>query len=361
MTRGPTVAQAVEECGGVGPGFNGLRLICALAVVVSHAFDYTGNSFEPFRWFSGTNRSLGGTAVYVFFLISGFLVTMSYFRSRSIPEFTLRRASRIFPAVFAIVALTALVLGPAMTTKSTQDYFGDREFGQYLWNLLLVGGDSLPGVFGGRAVIGTIWTLRHEVVCYALLALVARRLLARHRGFAVVALLLIGAGWWAVDRQLLMLEPFRVEIAYLLRFIAYFAAGTAIYVFRKAIVLDGRLAVVASLLSILALRFGALHLFFPFLGAYLVAYLGLRCRLSSGPFEHNDYSYGLYLYAATAQVWVIVAVPEYNVWWFNLLVSVPLGFFFAALSWHLVERPALSWVRRSQGLRTTRHALGVTT
>jgi hypothetical protein len=39
VRRGPTVARALEACGGVGPGFNGLRLACAFAVVVSHAFD----------------------------------------------------------------------------------------------------------------------------------------------------------------------------------------------------------------------------------------------------------------------------------------------------------------------------------
>jgi peptidoglycan/LPS O-acetylase OafA/YrhL len=99
-----------------------------------------------------------------------------------------------------------------------------------------------------------------------------------------------------------------------------------------------------------------LHLFFPVLGAYLVAYLGLRRRLSPGPLAHNDYSYGLYLYAATAQMWASFALPAYNVWWFNLLVSVPLGLVCAVASWQLVERPVLAWVRRSQGLPAVRLA-----
>jgi peptidoglycan/LPS O-acetylase OafA/YrhL len=353
LERAPTVAQALEASGGVGPGFNALRLGCAIAVVISHAFDYTGDTFEPFRWFSGTNRSLGGTAVYIFFLISGFLVATSFVRSRSISDYALRRATRILPAVVVLVLITAFVLGPAVTSSTLRGYVGDPQFRTYLWNLVLIGNDTLPGVFNGRGIIGTAWTLRYEVLCYAVLvAIGAAGLLVGRRGFVAFVLAAIVLGWLSVDRPIWLFAPLGIEISYVFRVFAYFAAGMAVYAFRDRIVLDGRVAIVALVLSVLALRFGAFHLFFPLLAAYLVPYVGLRCNLSRGPIRHNDYSYGIYLWGSVVQIALIATIPVYAIWWFNMLAAIPLTFALAILSWHFVEKPALAWGRGSRAAKS---------
>jgi len=212
------------------------------------------------------------------------------------------------------VLLTALLLGPIVTTRTPQSYFGDPLLGSSLWNLLLIGGNALPDAFSGRGIAGTIWTLRYEVVCYALMATIGvTGLMTWRRTFVAFTLAAIVAGWLAVDRQLYVFEPLGIEAAYMLRFLAYFATGMAIYVFRDRIRLDGRMAVAAFVLAVLALRFGAFHLFFPVLAAYLVTYLGLRCKLSLGPIRHNDYSYGIYLWAPVVQLGLIAAAPDHAV------------------------------------------------
>ena len=69
-----------------------------------HAFDLVGRpELEPFRMWSHDQTSLGGTATYIFFFISGLLVTQSLLRSRSIASYARNRALRIFPALVVVV------------------------------------------------------------------------------------------------------------------------------------------------------------------------------------------------------------------------------------------------------------------
>ena len=57
--------------------FDAIRLVAALLVLVSHSFYLTGRSFEPWQQITQFD-TLGGLAVGIFFIISGFLVTASY-------------------------------------------------------------------------------------------------------------------------------------------------------------------------------------------------------------------------------------------------------------------------------------------
>src|SRR5262249_14567840 len=158
--RAPTAGAVLDGFGGVGPGFDALRLGAAVAVLVSHAFDFVGQSpSEPFRVFAGTNISLGGTATYVFFLISGFLVTASLMRTRSVGEFALKRAARILPGLIGVVCVTALLIGPALTIRPLAEYFSDPRFTSYFLNAVLITKPSLPGVLGDTTINGSIWTL----------------------------------------------------------------------------------------------------------------------------------------------------------------------------------------------------------
>ena len=63
--------------------FNLLRVLAAFAVLYSHSYALTDGKglTEPFRAFLG--MSLGGLAVDVFFVVSGFLVCSSLLRRQS--------------------------------------------------------------------------------------------------------------------------------------------------------------------------------------------------------------------------------------------------------------------------------------
>jgi peptidoglycan/LPS O-acetylase OafA/YrhL len=58
----------------------------------------------------------------------------------------------------------------------------------------------------------------------------------------------------------------------------------------------------------------------------------------------HDYSYGIYLYGFMVQQCVANIAPQLS-HVMSLLVAAPLILGCAALSWHFVERPVLTWCR----------------
>ena len=60
----------------------------------------------------------------------------------------------------------------------------------------------------------------------------------------------------------------------------------------------------------------------------------------------GDYSYGIYIYAFPLQgaaIWLFGPMTP----GMNIAISLPITFFFAVLSWHLIEAPALALLRRA--------------
>ncbi|MEO6928213.1 MAG: acyltransferase family protein, partial [Casimicrobiaceae bacterium] len=172
--------------------FDLLRLFAALLVFWFHALAFTGRP-PPFLFSWVTPGPLG---VYIFFLISGYLVSRSWDADPHATRFLMRRALRIFPALVVLVLLTALLLGPALTTLPLRDYFRNVSFRQYFYNIALLMNYGLPGVFADArmpyAVNGSLWSLPVEFTLYLTLLLLG---IARVPRFALVGLVL--AGCWA--------------------------------------------------------------------------------------------------------------------------------------------------------------------
>jgi len=184
------------------------------------------------------------------------------------------------------------------------------------------------------------------VLCYVWLAACGAAGLLRRRWIILVtALVIIPLGWLARGQQWYVFPPFGMALSDAFRLCAYFVAGTLIYLYRDVIPLDRRIAIGAAALMLIFLLYGGFHLFFPILGGYLVVYLGMQPRLGFSLFRTNDYSYGTYAYAFAVQQLVIFCAPAMAVWWFNILLALPLTLLCAALSWHLIEKPALSLVK----------------
>lgn len=336
--------------------FNLLRVLAAFAVLYSHSYALTDGkgAGEPFRALLG--MSLGGIAVDIFFVISGFLVCGSLLSRQSALDFIKGRFYRVFPALVVMVALTVLVLGPWLTSLPVLEYFSDKGVFKYFYkNATLLGGVTykLPGVFESNpyplAVNGSLWTLPEELHMYGyllglwlLLGLAKARRLQAFR----LAVLLICAG--ALGFRLL--EIFRADAGDpTLRLLAMFFAGAAFKVFWRPALLDWRVfalmftAVVAAGFDA-QLFATAMHLFLPYLVLFLAYMPGGRIRA----YNHcGDYSYGLYLYAFPIQQALAALLPGIGVWsmvGFAAMVTLLC----AVLSWHTVEKPALALVRGSK-------------
>ncbi|MCZ7655576.1 MAG: acyltransferase family protein [Rhodocyclaceae bacterium] len=89
--------------------FDLLRLLFAGTVCMVHAYGLSG--FRELAWIASFLST--AVAVKAFFVVSGFLIFMSYERSTSLASYTGKRIRRIYPAYFAVVMLCALGLALA--------------------------------------------------------------------------------------------------------------------------------------------------------------------------------------------------------------------------------------------------------
>ncbi len=336
--------MATERNQGRRNNFDALRIIAALAVLVSHAFPLAQGIRwpQPLEVLSRRQTDLGSVAVLVFFVISGYLITQSFDRGPAAKRFLTARCLRIFPALFVAVMLTAVLLGPAVTSLSTQAYFADPASLSYVLGnaSLLHMRYGLPGVFDKNptpsVVNGSLWTLQYEFLMYlGVLALGKLKLLRPS-----VVLILLAA---------VLVLNWRWVGGYYVSFGAPFVAGAALYLWRDRIPLDGRLAALSAVALVASLLTGGFRLAFMLFGAYLVIYLAMARSVRLPDLaRRGDFSYGVYVFAYPAQQSVSYLLGPSATWYANLLVSLPVVLGLAALSWHCVERPALALKRSTR-------------
>jgi peptidoglycan/LPS O-acetylase OafA/YrhL len=327
--------------------FGLLRLILALAVVVSHAFSVATGRVEDEPWAQTTGFTLGEHAVNGFFAISGFLVTMSYDR-RGWRDYLLARSLRIAPGLIAATLLVSLGLGAAMTRLDLGAYLADPQLHRFITGTLTTfkSAAALPGVFEDNPLpfpMGTVWTLKYETICYlgvvlgGVLGLQGRPRLVLALGIALLAATIL--------REIVAPDgPRRIETA--LRLPLIFLVGGLIYLFRARIPvsLPGLALALVGLvvLSPTPLYKPALYL----VTAWGVLVLALAPALTQRSTEPPaDLSYGVYLYGWPVQQAGQALFPEWGafaLFWPGLAVTLVVAY----LSWILVEEPALGLKRR---------------
>ena len=136
------------------------RFIAALAVVGYHFTVYPydwGWGRPPVEVFGALTKitGYGYLGVYLFFIISGFVITMSV-RGRSVGAFVASRVARLLPAYWVVVVLSAAVFVPLLTGR-----LGFAEIRVAVVNMTML---QVP--FGVPHVDGVYWTLWVELCFY---------------------------------------------------------------------------------------------------------------------------------------------------------------------------------------------------
>jgi peptidoglycan/LPS O-acetylase OafA/YrhL len=305
----PTVASRFDERDNA---ITPLRLILAITVIAFHAWPIGGFGRDPAQVLSGDQAAGGGTlAVLAFFALSGFLLGGSRLRLDPI-AFVWRRALRIVPGYWVCIAATSLAVGA--------QYFGAT------WLIATdVGNVTSPLLTTapyGPQVNAPIWTLWPEVVCYLILAATPSR-------YAVIAAPTLAAFWLAAY-TILPLPDFLLAMTFFI--------GVAMRLLGRFVPLHGALA--AGLLGVFAGAsvLGFYNLAAPLAMSYLAIWAGVRMPLR----WTHDLSYGTYIYAfPIAQVLALIGVQRLGLLPFGIAcvaATLPV----AAVSWFLIERPALS-------------------
>ncbi|MHA1189475.1 MAG: acyltransferase family protein, partial [Alphaproteobacteria bacterium] len=189
--------------------FATVRAIASSTVLFSHAFVATIPGIDTPDYVHVLSFSLGHHAVHIFFLLSGFFLTMSLMAHRDPAGFLIGRILRLYPAVIVGALVAALLVGPVVTTLPLSVYFADPQ----VWLFIVRVGTlfdisaTLPGAFEGNAYPGILfvilWTLRYELVFCAGLALAQKIGLLDNR--RLIAVLLVGAlvlhAWWFANGE----------------------------------------------------------------------------------------------------------------------------------------------------------------
>ena len=344
-----TVAAAFAE---PANNFDALRLLAAMLVLFSHSYPLTGTGPDPVLWLTAGHTDGGAAAVAAFFVISGFLVTRSVL-TRTPADYLRSRLLRILPALAVAAFVQTFVIGLCFTTLPWRSYLQMAGTWDGLRNALVFDiRNTLPGVFAANpyrdVVNGSLWTLPVECAFYLLLPLLALLRVLRP-GVVVGAVALVmaalfpGAAWfhlsWAAQGPFVLWD---VPLYPGLSCLAFFLMGAALWVHRATVPVSGGLAA-CCVLALYASRNSvsagfAFHIVFP----YLVLYLALVRPVGERVLRRvGDVSYGAYVYAFPVQQAVIASYGRPIGAIHLAVVAAPIVLACAALSYHLVERPAL--------------------
>jgi peptidoglycan/LPS O-acetylase OafA/YrhL len=340
---------------------NAWRLTLATGVILWHSFPLTGRhvAFEP------AHQLLGQVFVDGFFAISGFLITGSWLSNPRPRTYFASRGLRILPGLWVCLIITAFVIAPigvAIQGGSAANLLLSRAPIEYVLKncavaqLQLGVGGTPYGIPWPHQWDGSLWTLLWEVLCYIAVAVLGVVGLLNRRWLipAAVALALL----WSALIQLQALSGFGDEppgtdghidpatVALILevlaaRFAVMFLAGALLYQLRH--VIPARWSLVAA--SVVIVLAASLLPNYRVLGAIPLAY----AIIVSGALLHSkrlslraDLSYGMYIYAfPIQQLLVICGLASLNPSVFAIVAAVatlPL----AAMSWFLIEKPAMS-------------------
>jgi peptidoglycan/LPS O-acetylase OafA/YrhL len=181
--------------GAVGPAgpsagrlawLDALRGFAALCVVFDHGSTLVLQSTRDFLYHA---LDLGQYGVFVFFLVSGYIVPASLERKGSTRAFWISRGFRLYPMYLLALVLSALLYVTGYGTIRGAEH--DPATAVASWALML------PNLLTGPNVPNVVWTLSYEMVFYLLLAALFSWRVHRHSGvyatgFAVAACVLGG-------------------------------------------------------------------------------------------------------------------------------------------------------------------------
>jgi len=326
--------------------FDLLRLSLAIIVAIVHLGYLSQNPLL----FNVSQLLSSEIAVESFFVVSGFLIFMSYESCSSIREYALKRVKRIAPGYVTVIIVCAFA-GYFISEREAVEYFG-LDFVKFLFfNLLTLNfvAPTLPGVFdqnAWQAVNGALWTIKIEWMFYAAVPLIAM-MLARFNKIAVLGGIYLlsfacsSVMFWYLE-QSGNTDLFLQLQKQLPGQLVYFVSGALLYYNYSFFKKYANWLLLPSVLLLIAERFGLnITIVYPLLLSICIIYAATILPYLGNFGKFGDLSFGIY-------IWHFPIIQSFVVW--NLFENVAAGvlslmvtlFAVAFLSWHLVEKRFLN-------------------
>ncbi|MCO5947677.1 acyltransferase family protein [Mucilaginibacter flavidus] len=336
--------------------FDLLRLLLAACVLIGHAILIGGYELQdPLALFSKGQTNLPEFGVMGFFALSGYLITASFERCKSLVTFASHRLLRILPAFWVCLLVTGFILAPLIyvlegNPVSNFQFTGPGSATGYVvknsllkirqWGIK----DVLDHARYQASLDGSLWSLYPEMQCYCLTLVAGISGLFNKNKVLYMLFAATIFVFFAINFNFsknfgptfLILSPaFKLYVSYL--------AGTLIYMFPKWLIFDRKGTVFLVVFTLMLVRFGGYNMISPVLVAMtLVNVFGLfKFTL------RYDVSYGVYIYSFPVQQLLFQLFGNHlSVLFFILFsfsVAIPMGF----LSYIFVERPFINFKNKA--------------
>jgi peptidoglycan/LPS O-acetylase OafA/YrhL len=321
-----------------------LRLLFAVAVIFAHSYPLALGlnhpSIEPLTVATHGRLDFGLLALAFFFTTSGYLIAGSWLHRKSAAEFVWRRCRRIFPGYAVAVAFSIVIVATIARAPGRGPWLSLIHEAVAMGPLM--SGRTLQTVPYAGVVNGSIWSIKYELLCYAVL--VGAGVAGLLRRPWVVGLLLVSFAAEPIGHHMPRLVRWITgDLTPLARFLPFFLAGSVAYLWRSAIPMRWWIfAAICITCGVVARSTWCTSRVFEavlaFATAYAVPYVGFHRRLPLHGFgRFGDFSYGTYLYAFPIQQLLVFWRPGVGpIALFAM--ATPLSVLAGAVSWFAVER-----------------------
>lgn len=332
--------------------FDFLRFYFASVVFLAHFIILTGLPFfQPLLKHLDTYIS-----ITAFFVISGFLITVSYQKSDSFKKYLIKRANRLLPAYIVLIIIVTIGFS-TISNLDTYSYFSNKETIRYFLSNLTFQNylqPSLPGVFSENvktnAVNGSLWTLKVEVLFYLLIPLFIRFIhsyRAKNKNIIIpIIIIYISSVIYKYSCDYFA-EYYKSNILNLLShqlpgFMSYFVCGIGLYFYLDEFKKNKLILFVLAVIVFTMERYLRLEILTPLALSIIIFSIAFSLKWLNNFAKFGDISYGIYIYH-----FPIIQLGIYFKLYDNSHPIIALGattlivVTISFLSWHLIEKKFL--------------------
>jgi len=330
--------------------FDLLRFFAAIQVLIGHMIHHLKVDEGFIVSFYDIIKFVPG--VPVFFLISGFLIALSYDKNSNLKHYTKNRILRIYPALYVNIFIGLAILY----------YFGFIEFNINFFKWLLAqmsivqfyNSEMFRG-FGVGVINGSLWTISVELTFYLILPILFW--IYKANRWILLFLFIISLLLWFYD-ETNSTETFIDKLLHvsILPYLFIFIIGMLFYIYYEHLKRYIENKFLYWLIGFTILQLVSSHynmelnifvtivkwIFFSFLVfSFAFSFKGVSNRILHG----NDYTYGVYIYHMII-INVFVHLNLYGETRYMVYVGI-LSLLSGILSWHIIEKPFLRLKKNS--------------
>jgi len=331
------------------PELDSLRGIAVLSVMLYHytfAYDFHYKLLSPNKFY----LAHGNLAVHLFFIISGFVIFLTLEKSKNKADFPVSRFSRLYPAYWASMFVTILVV--TLLPVPTLGNYTLKEIGLNI--------TMFQGFTKVRLIDQVYWTLKMELTFYIIMyVLFLNKVLKKIEWICVLwlAFSLVSSLW-----NIPLKKYF--DVLFILEYAPLFIAGINFYRIKNngSTVLNHVIIIASFLLeckwllmhpdenygsvAILAVIYGIFYLF----TYQKLSWLNNRVLLFLGTI-----SYSLYLLHNVIGYSIIYRVRQYtDIQAIYVIVPMIFSISIATLMTFFIEKPAIKFIRNSYKKSSTK-------